>query len=421
MQKLKILTAIATMMVASPVLAQEITVWDVNVDDAAHATYYDHAKAAFEAAHPGATLNLLSQPDAEYYTLLGTALASKAGPDVIWANGGAQAKALVGGLIPLDDKLPDLISKLVGRSAFTGPDGKLYFIPTTLQGHVVYYNKALYKAAGLDPEKPPTSWAELTKVCDTFKAQGKPACFMMANKEGYNAEFFLSEAANQSLTAQQQAYWLAGKLHWSDAPIKAILQAWVDTAKNGWYQEGGNSQTMFMDEFALFEQGVGANVMGLLSNVAHWKQFEKNMGVDKVGVYPMPSPTVAADQHEGAPGVPLDGGVGYGVNKDSPNIDLAVDAVRILASPEVLSYLVNDTGSVPANTEVNTSGIDSPGLKQIMGWLATRAVPTTHANSSAAELDEWHRQSQLLYNGETTVDEAAVALDKVQAEAKPQK
>ena len=56
-----------------------------------------------------------------------------------------------------------------------------------------------------------------------------------------------------------------------------------------------------------------------------------------------------------------------------------------------------------------------------MGWLATRAVPTTHANSSAAELDEWHRQSQLLLNGETTVDAAAAALDKVQAQAKPQK
>jgi len=419
-QKLRIASALAAMMIASPASAQEIVVWDVNVDDAAHATYYEHAKAAFEAAHPGATLTLLSQPDAEYYTLLGTALSSKAGPDVIWANGGAQAKNLIDGLIPLDDKLGDVIPKFVGKSAFTGTDGKLYFVPTTLQGHVVYYNKQAYKEAGLDPEKPPTTWAELTKVCDAFKAQGKMACFMMANKEGYNAEFFLSEAANQSLTAQEQADWLTGKLHWSDPQIKAILQAWVDTAKGGWYQEGGNSQTMFMDEFALFEQGVGANVMGLLSNVAHWKQFEKNMGVDKVGVYPMPSPTVAADQHEGAPGVPLDGGVGYGVNKDSPNIDLAVDAVRILASPEVLSYLVNDTGSVPANTEVDTSGIDSPGLKLIMGWLATRAVPTTHANSSAAELDEWHRQSQLLYNGETTVDEAAAALDKVQADVKPQ-
>ena len=181
---------------------------------------------------------------------------------MIWANGGAQAKNLVGGLIPLDDKLPDLISKLVGKSAFTGPDGKLYFIPTTLQGHVVYYNKKLYKDAGLDPNKPPTTWAEVTKMCDAFKAKGEAACFMMANKEGYEAEFFLSEMANQSLTAQQQADWLAGKLHWSDAPIKAILQTWVDTSKDGWYQEGGNSQTMFMDEFTLFAQGDGRQRLG---------------------------------------------------------------------------------------------------------------------------------------------------------------
>ncbi len=90
---------------------------------------------------------------------------------------------------------------------------------------------------------------------------------MMANKEGYEAEFFLSEMANQSLTAQQQADWSAGKLHWSDAPIKAILQTWVDTYKDGWYQEGGNSQTMFMDELVLFEQGTAGNIWGLLSNV----------------------------------------------------------------------------------------------------------------------------------------------------------
>ncbi|MEO9230689.1 MAG: ABC transporter substrate-binding protein [Devosia sp.] len=420
MQHLKLAAAIAAMLVTSPALAQEITVWDVNADDAAHATYYDHAKSAFEAAHPGATLTFQAQSQDQYYTLLGTALASKTGPDVIWANGGAQAKNLVGGLIPLDDKLADIISNFVGKSAFTAPDGKLYFIPTTLQGHVAYYNKDMYKAVGLDPNKPPTTWAEVTKMCDAFKAAGK-ACFMMANKEGYEAEFFLSEMANQSLTSQQQADWLSGKLHWSDAPIKAILQTWVDTFKAGWYQEGGNSQTMFLDEFTLFEQGTAGNVWGLLSNVAHWKAFEKDMGVDKVGVYPMPSPTVAADQHEGAPGVPLDGGVGYGVNKDSPNIALALDAVKTLTSPEVLSYLVNDTGSVPANTLVDTSGIDSPGLKQIMGWLATRAVPTTHANASAAELDEWHRQSQALLNGDISVDDAAAALDKVQAQAKPQK
>ena len=121
MHKLRLIAATVAVLLASPALAQEITVWDVNVSR--NPTYYDAAKAAFEKAHPGATLNFVGQPDAEYYTLLGTALASKTGPDVIWANGGAQAKNLIGGLLPLNDKLPDLISKVVGQSAFT-VDGK---------------------------------------------------------------------------------------------------------------------------------------------------------------------------------------------------------------------------------------------------------------------------------------------------------
>ena len=284
-------------------MAQEITVWDVNSDNPDHASYYDAAKAAFEAAHPGATLTYQAAGGDQYYTLLGTAIASKTGPDVIWANGGAQAKNLVGAVIPLNDKLPDLISTIVGKSAFTGPDGKLYFIPTTLQGHVAYYNKDMYKEVGLDPEKPPTTWAEVTKMCDAFKAAGK-ACFMMANKEGYEAEFFLSEMANQSLTAQQQADWLSGKLHWSDAPIKAILQTWVDTYKAGWYQEGGNSQTMFLDEFTLFEQGTAAT-SGVCSPTSPTGRRSRPIWAStRLASTRCPRPTVAADQHEGAPGRP---------------------------------------------------------------------------------------------------------------------
>ena len=116
----------------------------------------------------------MAQPDAEYYTLLGTALASKTGPDVIWANGGAQAKNLIGGLLSARRQAarPDL-HRSVGKSAFTGPDGKLYFIPTTLQGHVVYYNKKLYKDAGLDPDKPPTTWAEVDQDVRRLQGEGR--------------------------------------------------------------------------------------------------------------------------------------------------------------------------------------------------------------------------------------------------------
>lgn len=421
MHKLKMAAAFAAFLAASPAQAQDITVWDFNGGDPALASYFAKAKAEFEAAHRGAKLNVLGQPHDQYYTLLGTALASNSGPDIFVVNGGAQAKARIDAMVKLDDKAPDLIKKLVGQEAFQGPDGSLYAFPVTLQGHAIYYNKKLYKDAGLDPEKAPTTWAELQKVCDAFKAKGKVPCFVMGNREGAGAEFFFSQAAAQSLTAKEQDDWLAGKLKWSSPQIKAILQSWVDTGKAGWYQQGANSTLKFMDEYEMFMRGEGGNTMGLLSNVAHWKQFETEMGVENVGVYPSPSPSIAADKKQGEPGVPVAGGVAYAVNKASKHLDLALAAAEALAASGPIQTFVNDAGIVPANTTVDLAGLTSPGIKRIMGWLATNGVATAHANSSAAELEEWHRQSQLLLNGETTVDAAAAALDAVQAKAKPQK
>ncbi len=65
MHKLKLTAAVAAVMVATPVLAAEVTVWDVNVPR--NPTYYEAAKVAFEKAHPGDTINFVGQPDAEYY------------------------------------------------------------------------------------------------------------------------------------------------------------------------------------------------------------------------------------------------------------------------------------------------------------------------------------------------------------------
>ncbi len=169
----KSMAAFAAVMVTSPVVAQEITVWDVNVTR--NPSYYDAAKATFEKAHPGVTLTCGAArcrilQSAEHRPRLRRPARRVLGQ---W---GASAKSPTGGLVPLDDRLPDLISQVVGKSAFTGADGKLYFIPSTLQGHVVYYNKDMYKAAGLDPDKPPTTWAEVTKRCATpSRPQAKPA------------------------------------------------------------------------------------------------------------------------------------------------------------------------------------------------------------------------------------------------------
>lgn len=43
-------------------------------------------------------------------------------------------------------------------------DGKTYGVPFQRSTIVMYYNKDLFRAAGLDPDKPPTTWEELAEV-----------------------------------------------------------------------------------------------------------------------------------------------------------------------------------------------------------------------------------------------------------------
>jgi raffinose/stachyose/melibiose transport system substrate-binding protein len=137
-------------------------------------------------------------------------------------------------------------------------------------------------------------------------------------------------------------------------------------------------------------------------------------------VFRHPAPTAAGDKTAGESYFPYNGGIGYAVNKASANQELALDLAKTLASAGPIRVFVNDAGVVPANTTVDTAGLTSPSVKTILSWMKDFGAPMTHANSSPQELEEWHRQSQLLLNGEVTVDQAAARMDEVQAAAKPQ-
>jgi raffinose/stachyose/melibiose transport system substrate-binding protein len=413
---LKTLLLVGTMLTASPALSAELTVWDWKSGDPLSAPFYQKAKELFEAKHPDVTINYVMQPNDQYYTLLGTALSSNAGPDLFLMNGGAQAKARFGALVNLDAKVADIKSDLVGWEEFSDRTGT-YAVPLSIQGFVVYYNKKLYTDAGLDASKPPKTWAELSKVCDAIKAKGAVPCFAMGNKEGFGIEFWLSAIAATSWTAQEQADFAAGKLKWSSAPVKAVLQSWVDANKAGWFPQGANSTAKFMDEYEGFMRGEAANTIGLISDVAHWKQFDEFLGAENDGVFPMPSPTVASDKSDGEPKFPLAGGIGYGVNKSSPNTELAIEFAKVLASPEPAQIFFNDAGAISSNSKVDMAGLSSPAAKAIVEMMATSGAPMAHANATAKELEEVHRVSQSLLNGETTVDDAVKRMDEVQAEA----
>ncbi|MCX5496793.1 extracellular solute-binding protein [Kaistia dalseonensis] len=389
-----------------------LTVWDWKNGDPVTADYYAAVKKDFEAAHPGVTVKYVMQPHDQYYTLLGTAISSGQGPDVVLLHGGSQAKERVSALTKLDDKVADIKGTVAGWDEFTGADGGLYAVPISIQGFAVYYNKDLFAKAGLDPEKTPKSWADLSATAEALKKAGV-APFALGNKEGFGADFFLSAVAANGWTKAQQDAWTKGDLKWSSPEVKAIVQAWVDTKGAGWYADGANSTAKFMDEYESFERGENAQTIGLISDVAHWKEFDEFLGADKVGVYVMP-PIAGGD---GSLKLPLAGGIGYGVTKFSPNQDLAADLVKSFADTDHMKIFFETAGAIPANTKVDTSDTKSPSAKVILAWLSD-GVPLAHNNMSTAEVEEWHRQSQLLFTGETTVDKAVARLDDVQAQSK---
>jgi len=86
-------------------------------------------------------------------------------PDIATTNYGNIAAGVVNGqFAALDDYMPaESFSDIKENVAsFVTIDGKHYAYPMLVEpSTVLYYNTDLVKAAGLDPDSPPTSWAEL--------------------------------------------------------------------------------------------------------------------------------------------------------------------------------------------------------------------------------------------------------------------
>ena len=387
-------------LLASPALSQDLIVWDWKSGDPVTFNSFDRAKAAFEAAHPGATVTFVVQPHDQSYTLLGTALASGEGPDVVLLHGGAQTTTRADALLPLTD----MAQGFAGMDAFSA-DGVALALPITIQGFAVYYNKQRYAEAGLDPEAAPQTYEELAAVCDAINATGAVPCFALGNKEGFGGEFAVTLATANTFTAEDYTAWAAGMMPWTDPKVRAIVDLWIDGQTRGWYQEGANSTAKFMDEYESFMRGEAAHTVGLLSDVAHWKQFDEFLGAENVGVFAFPTPGSDVAR------LPFTGGIGWAVPSTTDQPELAQDLVRILADAERQAIFALDTGALPANTAVDTSGLTSPALVQILGLMSAVPAGMPHSILNPAVLEEWKRQSQLLLNGETDADAAIAAME----------
>ncbi|MBN6058493.1 extracellular solute-binding protein, partial [Nonomuraea sp. RK-328] len=381
---------------------RKLVVWDWKSGEPAAATYVEKVKADFAKRHPGVTVEFVAQPFDQYYTLLGTAAQSRKGPDVMLFNGGGQIRDRVDSLLPLDQYVAQDKSRLAGWDAFT-KDGKIYAAPVTLQGHPIYYNKTLYEKAGLDPANPPKTWDEFVRACSAVKKATGAACLALGNKEGFGIQFFMSGLGSGILTPQEYDDWIAGKRDWTSPHVRRIFELWKDAGDKGLNSDGANSTAMFTDVFRVFQSGKAAHIIGLMSDVGHWKDFGEFLPPDKLGVMRAPVVTGGA-----TPSLPYDGGIGYAVARWTKDPELAADLVRSLTSADALTAFSSAAGAITSDTTIDVSRA-GPAVAAIVPEIRT-GRPALHVALSSKTLDLMGRLSQQLLSGSTTVDKAVEQL-----------
>ena len=380
----------------------KLVVWDWKSGDPAAASYVEKAKADFAEKHPDVTLEFVAQPFEQYYTLLGAAIQAGKGPDVMLFNGGGQIRDRVDALLPLDEYVSEDKQRLAGWEAFTA-DSKIYAVPVTLQGHPIYYNRSLYQEAGLDPDRPATNWNEFVSNCAAITKATGARCFAQGNKEGIGIQFFLSGLGSGILSSQEYDAWIAGERNWTSPAVKRVFALWKEVNDKGLNNDGANSTAMFNDAFAVFQSSKAAHVIGLMSDIGHWKDFAEFLDAGNVGV--MKAPVVTAGT---TPSLPYDGGIGYAVAKWTTDPELAADLVRSLTSTDALKLFYADAGAIASDATVDVSS-GGPAVATIVSEI-NGGKPALHVALSSKTLDLMGRLSQQLLSGSVTVDEAVEQL-----------
>ena len=126
----------------------------------------------FTAAHPGAKINVVEEPEGGAFEAL---IAAGNQPDIMVGSFGYMpAKyASMDALVPLEnlpgaDKLFAELDPVTVQQYY----GHKYYVPAGVDITLMIYNKALFKEAGLDPEKPPATFDEF--LAAAAKISGLP-------------------------------------------------------------------------------------------------------------------------------------------------------------------------------------------------------------------------------------------------------
>jgi multiple sugar transport system substrate-binding protein len=198
----------------------------------------------YSAIHPNVKITLVENPWDDYWTKLPLALQGSDGPAIFNVHN-SHHENLIGYMAPYDIPVEDMEKDFVGVPAHV-IDGKVYYTDYGLMTATMYYNKAMWAAAGLTLADIPATW-------DTFREVAKKLTIRNDKGELVQAGFSFNGGAQGDVLGMQYQYGqnlftADNKVTFNNDAIKQVVQRMKDiyeVDKSGDYNFGNNSGDNF--------------------------------------------------------------------------------------------------------------------------------------------------------------------------------
>jgi len=393
--------------------ATKISWWHIQTADPGLSNWQTLANT-YVKDHPDVSIEITVIANEAFKQKLATAMQSGSPPDMFQSWGGGVLKQYAdAGLV--QDLTPSLQDNGWGQTFQPGPlslytfDGKTYGVPWDAGMVGFWYNKALFKQAGIDA--PPATWTDFLADVKKLKAakitpiavgEGDkwPGHFWwvyLAVREGGSAAF--NKAYTREGSFADQPFVDAG------TRLKELID--LQPFQNGFLGANyGNEQVLMANGQTAMELmgqwAPGAN-RGVATDV---KAYNENLGW-----FPFPKVEGGA----GDPSDALGGGDGFAVGKNAPKE--TIDFIRFLTSVDTQKAMVKLSLAVPPTVKGAEEVLDDPLLKEVQQHAANAKYYQLYYDQylPPAVAQAVLESVQGIFAGTTTPEDAAKTIEEAAA------
>lgn len=358
--------------------------------------WLDGIKARYEKAYPGSKVTFVLTPinNAQFTAQIAAAFASKRVPDAMLVySGGYTTPYMLSSLEKLNSYVDQTPGFYKSQTAWDlsclnlnckNGKGDIYAIPNDQGTYGLFYNKALFKKAGV--AAPPKTYSELLAQCKKFKAKGIiPLAY--GDRDGYSTDNWVTYDYASYMAPGDIAKVDAKQMKYADPKLVKPLEQLAKFKQQGCVNADASTHEN-NDANTYFTSGKAAMVLMFPFVIKSFEQaLGKNLALAKL---PQSGPhngrTAANSFHN------------WVIPKNAKNKTGAWDFIKMAVDKQGASNLATLVGALPTNNSA-IAQINDPLTKFFLKVAAHPQVPLLDSIVPLKVALLYYQQLQAAFSG----------------------